>query len=140
MAERQPDPKLRAMFWTEEMEGGDRRLAYSRKVENLVLEIRRENGLPNGPRKIYLVTRLNLTTAMMELIEGYRVALIREMQGETVPPLPSGFLPLLLERFPQDRLPAVLAALRAAAKRLHDEDNSPPMHVVRFFAKLRNRE
>ena len=137
---RQPDAKLRAMFWTTEMENEERRRAYDRKVENLVLEIRRENGLPCGPRKIYLIDKPNLTTAMMQLIEGFRVALLREMEGVTPPLLPSGVLPLLAERVPEDRFPAVLAALRAAAKRLHEEDDTPPMHVARFFAGIRPRD
>ena len=137
---KQPDAKLRAMFWTTEMENEERRRAYDRKVENLVLEIRRENGLPGGPRRIYLTDKLNLTTAMMKLIEGFRVALLCEMEGAASPPLPSGVLPLLVERVPENRVPVVLAALRAAAKRLHDEDDTPPMHVARFFAHLRPRD
>lgn len=140
MAEKQqPDVRLRAMFWTPELELGERQLAYNRKVENLVLDIQRRNGLPGEPRRISLVETPDVTTAMMKLIEGFRVALLREMEGAASPPLPSDILPLLVERTQEDRLPAVLAALRAAAKRLHDEDDTPPMHVARFFAGLRKR-
>lgn len=138
MAEKkQPDAKLRSMFWTPELEAGERRQAYERKVGSLVLDIQWRNGLPCEPRRISVIETPNLTTAMMKLIEGYRVALLREMEGAATPPLPSGALPLLVERVPEDRLPAVLAALRSAAERLHEEDDTPTMHVARFFARLR---
>lgn len=46
---------------------------------------------------------------------------------------------MLIERVPEDRFPAVLNALRADAERLHEEDDTPTMHVARFFARLRGR-
>jgi hypothetical protein len=75
----------------------------------------------------------------MRLIDGFKLALFCELAGIAPPPLPSGFLPGLTKLVPEDRLSSVLAALRAAAGRLHEEDHTPTMQVTRFFAKLRDR-
>lgn len=139
MTERQPDKKLRSMFWTPELEIGERDQAHNRKIERLATDIQCQHGLPGEPRRVCVVFgKPNLTETMMKLIEGFTLALFCELAGGTPPPLRSGFMPRLIELVPEEQLSSVLAALRGAAKHLHDEDDTPTMHVTRFFAKLRN--
>lgn len=136
---RQLDEKLRSMFWNAELRRLDRTRIYYRKVEGLCLDIQRQHGLQSEPRRIWLKEAPpNLTDAMMKMIEGYRTALICELADTAPAPLPSDILPMLMKLVPETHLAAVLVALRAAAQHLHEEDDMPAMHVIRFFAKLQD--
>ena len=136
---RQPDNRLRLMFWNSELRRMDRDRVYDRKLESLVLAVQQQHGLKSEPRKIYFKEGPpNLTHTMMKLIEGYKLALFCELADIRSPPLPSGLLPLLVGLVPEDRLSAMLTDLRAMAVRLHEEDVTPTMQVTRFFARLRD--
>jgi hypothetical protein len=120
---------------------GKRLRAYDRKVESLVMEVQRQNGLPCTPLGLWIFEPPNvtLTRAMVKLTKAFELALLAELADIPPPILPSGLLPVLAGRVAEDQLPAVLSDLRAAAKRLHEEDDTPTMHVTRFFARLRGR-
>ena len=127
-------PSLRALF--PDLVVVERERAYERKLEALAIDIQRRHGLPGEPHRITVMGPPRLTEAMMKLIARFRVAHVNELARVPPPKLPLGLLPVLMERLPEDTLSSVLTAMRAAARGLHDEDDSPSANAARFFERL----
>jgi len=91
-------------------------------------------------QRTMLVNALRRHMAELGIIVPQRIARVADLLAVLMDwpwkPLASGFLPVLMKHVPEDRLPAVLVDIRAAARRMQEEDDSLMMYIARYSARL----